>query len=393
MNVDPLEDKSYNVMEKYKIKHFTKKVSKHLLSKYKLCLDGYKNKYGFGLSEIEIAQVYGHIQALEDFMLSKHKSALVCTTVQNPDIVYNFDISENDWNFISLKQETPFKYMPQQGYVLEYKWSDVNYLVSQDGCRIILERVKVIDKPYCDIILELIHNGELTGFVFEDDGFNLNNHALGYDDCRNQEILTTIMNKNRWSNHDREKVRELLRITFSEAKFLDIDLFINEGTLLGGIRHGQIMPWDDDLDLGINKDDIQRLLKQLEKNENIEMGTAYLYGKHLFYKIWLRDCKEIKGHKHRFPFIDIWPFEIDDLQVRYDFGYQYHVADIFPLIDYFFENTYVKIPANSISYLDNRYPDWKEKIVFYPYCHSEERTFEKLLEAYISVDKTGLIKP
>ncbi len=378
-------------MKKYKIEPAIETKDIPLHARYKLNLGKFNEKYGFQLSNIEVNEIYRHIQALEDFISSKDKYALIYTTLQSLDLIYDFDISEDDWNFISLQQETSFKYLPQQGYSLGYKWSDMNYLVTKEGAAIILDRVKEIDKPYCDIILELIGNHKLTAFVFKDDGFNMKNPVKRYDENRNSEILSTIFNKNRWITHDRKKVRELLKIAFSESEFLGIDLFINEGTLLGGIRHGEIMPWDDDLDIAINNNDVEKFLNRLRENENIEMGTAYLYGKHLFYKIWFRDCKEIHGHRHKFPFIDIWPFDIVDSEVRYDFGYQYPIADIFPLAELHFEETCVKIPKNAVSYLNNRYPDWKEKIVFYPYSHREERTREKLLEAYITVDKSGLL--
>ncbi|WP_398453320.1 LicD family protein [Sphingobacterium thalpophilum] len=377
-------------MKKYKIEHVIDK-NEHIRHKYRLNSDKFNERYGFQLSKLEIDEIYLHIQALEDFMGIPDKYALIYTTLQSPEVISDFDLSEDDWNFILLQQETPYKYMPQQGYSLGYKWSDMNYLVSKEGCKIILDRIKQIDKPYCDVILELIGGRKLTSFVFKDDNFNLKIQEKRYDESRNNEILSAIFNKNRWTQHDRRKVRELLKIAFSEAANLGVDLFINEGTLLGCIRHGEIMKWDDDLDIAINNDEVERFLNQLRLNKNIEMGTAYLYGKHLFYKIWLRDCKEIPGHRHRFPFIDIWPFYIVDSEVRYDFGYQYPIEDIFPLTDCYFEETSVKIPKDSVAYLNNRYPGWKQKIVFYPYSHQEERTKEKLLEAYITVDSTGFM--
>ncbi|WP_433862846.1 LicD family protein [Sphingobacterium thalpophilum] len=379
-------------MKKYKIDPVLNRRNENSLQKYHLRLARYIEKYGFGLSESEINEIYQHIEALEDFLSSEEEYALIYSNVQKPEIIYEFDISEDDWNFITLEQGTYFKYLPQQGYRLGYKWSDMNYLITREGAAIILERIKEIDQPYCDIILELIGKKKLTDFVLNDDAFQLTRQTKGYDESRNQEILSTIFKKDRWNIHDKTKVRELLQIVFFTSKELGIDLFINEGTLLGCIRHGEIMKWDDDLDVAVNSKDVRIFLNKLKQNKNLDMGTAYLRGRHLFYKIWLRDCKEIQGHKHRFPFIDIWPFEVVESCIHYDFGYTYPIEDIFPLSDRYFEETVVKVPQNPLSYLDNRYPGWKDKIVFYPYCHRDERSSEKQLEAYISVDSHGLMQ-
>lgn len=379
-------------MKKYKIEYNNSCKKEHLAKKYKLDLNQYKEKHGFGLSKLEINETHQHIQALEDFMASKENYALIYSTLQNPNVIHDFDISEDDWNFITLQPETKSKYVPQQGYRLGYKWADMNYLVSREGATVILDRIRDIDQTYCDIILGLILDGKLSSFSFEDDRFGFDIKVPTYNENRNQEILLTILSKNRWNTHDKRKIRELMQITFQESKELGIDIFINEGTLLGCIRHGKIMDWDDDLDIAIDSRNVKVFLDKLKQNKNIEIGTAHLYGKHLFYKIWLKDCKEIRGHKHRFPFIDIWPFEIIESQLKYDFGYSYPSEDIFPLQEIEFEETFVKVPKNSLLYLNIRYPGWKNKVVFYPYCHQIERTTEKLLEAYIRVDDKGFIK-
>ncbi|KAA8482397.1 LicD family protein [Arcticibacter tournemirensis] len=380
-------------MKKYKIVPIFDGNFGHLHEKYQLDSEGYCEKYGFGLSEVELNEVYQHIQALEDFISTEEDVAFVYDTIQKSDFIDNFEIpDQNNWNFIILQSKTPFKYLPQQGYKMGYKWTDMNYLVSREGAIIVLNRIKQINQNYCDIILDLMRDKKLTAAVLKDDGFDFINKPKDYDQHRNQEILSSIGKIERWNSRNKEKVRELLNIVFLEAKKINIDLFISEGTLLGCIRHGEIMRWDDDVDLAMNNKDVEKFLESLKKKEGIEIGTANLYGKYPFYKIWSTDCEEIQGYRHRFPFIDIFPFAIVDSKLYFDYGYAYDIVDIFPLSDCNFEGTIAKIPKNPMSYLNNRYPGWKEKIVFYPYSHRIERSIGKLLEAYISVDKTGRIE-
>ena|SRR5690554_1187072 len=54
------------------------------------------------------------------------------------------------------------------------------------------------------------------------------------------------------------------------AKKYNIDYFIIAGTLLGAVRHGGFIPWDDDIDLGITRETYNKLKNidiTLENNE------------------------------------------------------------------------------------------------------------------------------
>ncbi|MCQ2146601.1 MAG: LicD family protein [Bacteroidales bacterium] len=98
-----------------------------------------------------------------------------------------------------------------------------------------------------------------------------------------------------------------------------IQYWLTCGTLLGAVRHGGFIPWDDDLDIAVMRKDYKKLMEILPKelpsnlelqDERTEENYVYLYSKVRDKNSHLEEIPVInKTFKNQGLFIDIFPME------------------------------------------------------------------------------------
>ena len=86
-------------------------------------------------------------------------------------------------------------------------------------------------------------------------------------------------------NETQQYILQVLREVIHVLDELEIPYYMQGGTMLGAIRHGGFIPWDDDVDLGIPRADYERLLTKVAERlpENLELRTYDDASDHHYY--------------------------------------------------------------------------------------------------------------
>lgn len=148
----------------------------------------------------------------------------------------------------------------------------------------------------------------------------------------------------------------------------NIEYWANGGTLLGCMRHKDIIPWDDDVDICMTTKSVN-MLKQAISNDSLTRKNFRIAYNDFIYRF--------EKHGGSGVYIDI--FEMKKIGNHYDFNLKFNrdrfklqgkitIKELYPLKNCKFGNLIVKIPNNSTPYLTRGYGDWK-KFKFYPPHH------------------------
>lgn len=142
--------------------------------------------------------------------------------------------------------------------------------------------------------------------------------------------------RSKYKNHHEEIIEFIKEIKFYLDKY-KITYWAHAGTLLGVIRHGGFIPWDDDIDFGyIDNNNTKYLIEELKKKYEI---NYYFWG----WKIISKNNNKI--------FIDMFEFKIEDNIVKQTKLSElvwpkenYYLNELFPLKNEKFESINLPIP-------------------------------------------------
>ena len=144
------------------------------------------------------------------------------------------------------------------------------------------------------------------------------------------------------------RMLDILIVIDEICKKYDIKYWISDGTLLGAIRHGGFIPWDDDLDIQMMRKDFKRFIKivQAELPQNLilqthktDKGYVAPYAKIRDLNSLIVECHNCDiNYKYRGIYIDIFPMEkcsyfftriADAMHIRFIYNISHVSAGIF----------------------------------------------------------------
>jgi lipopolysaccharide cholinephosphotransferase len=180
------------------------------------------------------------------------------------------------------------------------------------------------------------------------------------------------------------RIYGLLEIFAGLAERNRIDYWLSDGTLLGAVRHGGLIPWDDDADLQFFEEDERRIRALREPLLRAGCGFTSWWGG---YKIFLMDGQPVRWHRHRFPFVDLFPVRrarngrvaYARWRARFEWPRFYFLeTELLPLTHRPFGPLHLPCPREPSAYLARGFGhDW-ETVAHRTFDHAHERKIEPL---------------
>jgi len=181
------------------------------------------------------------------------------------------------------------------------------------------------------------------------------------------------------------RVYSLARRLHSVLSKIELVYWTSGGTTLGIVRHGGLIPWDDDVDICILIEDVPKLLKSVSEFEDcgLTLQEAQTYSFKIFDP---RDSDAVQNshYTHRYPFCDVFVMQKvkDEYTLCDKIGrntwpnekyLQHQIDHIEPRK---FGNFYLQCPGDPQLYLSNTYGDnWDRKGATHFFNHANAGYF------------------
>ena len=201
---------------------------------------------------------------------------------------------------------------------------------------------------------------------------------------KNNENIDKKQFENIWEPYYKEKALNMIDII---TNISDIDFVAIYGTLIGILRTGSIIPWDDDIDICTDIKNYDKILSLKDVLKTYDIGIT-VHTKNELIKIFPLSEPKIKQYNWSWPFIDIFFYKIRNNKIELsEIGGVMNIdlIDFFPLKYKNFETTKLLVPNNAKKILDKKYKNWDSICISSSWNHRKEEPITKTVK--MSCDK------
>ena len=196
---------------------------------------------------------------------------------------------------------------------------------------------------------------------------------------KNQDELVSFDNIWKKNPKSYKESNQILNALFDFSQKFNVDYAVGFGTLLGYARHQDFIPWDDDIDIMIDENDLtvfeNTAFPYLKQNYNISfVPVQHPELPNLKYKLFYDYNENIKGYDYSWSFVDIFTYvKKSPTEIYYpDLKKTIDVKE-WKIINSYMGQAQVKVPSEYKSWLDQVYPQWDVKCISSGWNHRKEK--------------------
>lgn len=356
----------------------------------------FKNKYGLEMSSVEHDLFHAHYTAWTDFKDSESEYCAIVEEGVQLNVRLDLVVSEikaikEDWDILFPydKVRTDQHRNPIGLSHFGFYWGYHFYIINKVGVSKLLN-FQSIQQPLDEQILDAALKKQLTIYAGDSNWFSFDETASISYVSRHDSVISYIQNYTVWEKRDKETALEILKYIKEKAEEVKVEVGLHAGTLLGAIRHGKIMDWDDDIDLIVCQDDVDALLNGIREAGKFNI-TKWVWKKtgEPYYKIWDKNGKYVDGYEYAFPFVDIWTYKNSDGDIITNDGYCFKSNEYLPFRNVDFESSDFLCPQNSRVVLDTMYKGWDGSIKIFSWSHKVKQHINTKVSTQILTNTSG----